>query len=364
MVIDICTTSMRGDAGTRILIQDEYLVATLLDCCRSWVNRYTPADYNSLSEYGFIGAFVCPYTLWLASEPQKNSKHDVLYRVFQQLTPPPSSYMPLCHHIFERTTLEECQSILHTFSSVLRIHGLPRLRASLWACALVHVEEPEIEQLLVDRNGRDEVRDFKLRLIDFVDEAEGEYSVSTPSTGGLQGKQNLGHSEIPYGAEEAPEGAQLASKPAITCQAESDECLLPGPPKRRKTSGYSHTTPERRSSLGSPHRLPFNDNPRKVKVYRCCQNQYHDSTSCSVCDPQPIPIQFTSLLSDAFSSRASLRMNGSGGRITSVHFDDSDDDDSVYGDEIGVKDLDLEQHAPSEDFLDLLRVTGASSPVR
>lgn len=387
MGIEACTSTMWRTSDSQIAIQNETFVEDILDNCCSWISRHRSRDDEDLSRYGFIDAIGCLYALWLVSGPRTIDKRDTLYALVQQTPPSSSTFTPICHGIFRTRSLDECENILQAFSYILYIHRLFQFRASLWACALYHVEEPEIEQILIGKSGQEQVRKFRLCLIERVDEAERECFAGAGNVA-LHGSGKSKDSEIPYGDDEVAGESSVHWdwEPTVGCwfrRNEGKQVHLPGPLKRRKVTEYSYLSGGL-APLGSPRRLRSNSGTGDLKSYHrnskiASQSQNRDSSNTPVEDRRLPPFQFTSLLSNALSSRTSLHGECPGAKrkdydekvsITLSRAVDTDDSDGSYTDgdgdvdNLSTKESDYGQHAPSEDYLDLFRITGTSSPIR
>ncbi|KAF9451284.1 hypothetical protein P691DRAFT_380521 [Macrolepiota fuliginosa MF-IS2] len=377
-------STLRQTSGSHVVIENESLIGDMLDHCRSWVSRFKTRDNEDLSGFGFIDAIVCFYTLWLVSGTRNVSKHDVLHILSQQILFSSTIFTPICNKILRERDLVECESILWTFSSVLQTHGLLRLNASFWACALYQVEQPEIEKALIDKAGREQVRKVRLRLTDYVDEAEGwcfAGAVDNPVPRGNREPVGPGATSQNDEAGETP--VQWVWEPAVGCWfrgGEGDQADLPGPPKRRKMARHSYPSSDSRTSSEAPSQS------RSTGVSR----RYHDdseiiphSQTCNSSHTPPVEdidrqpsFQFTSLLSNALSSRTNLRgehertkrqrCNSAGKMVAVARVTDSDGSDDGYavdsgdGDDLSLSELCYEEHASSEDFLDLFRLIDAS----
>jgi hypothetical protein len=128
------------------------------------------------------GAIACLATHWLSSCSILKSQTDSIVRRLREITPRSSTYVTLVTKTFAKLSLSLSQSKLRSFAMVLRLHGLLRLEASLWACALHHIELPAPEHLFESSNRMEEIREYRDCLIDLVDDAEHRcFGVDTPS---------------------------------------------------------------------------------------------------------------------------------------------------------------------------------------
>lgn len=375
---ETCLSSMERVSTRRLVFESITLVEDILDHCRARAFQSS----NDLLGSGFLDAIACLYTFWLVHEPRTISKHDVLYTLLQQSFPSSSTFTLVCLQILPFRSLDDCEDILCIFSSTLLHHGLPQLQASLWTCALYCVEQPEMERIIIDKNGREHVRKVRLRLVAHVEEAQSRCFAASP-----HGNRISLDAEIPYGDEEIT-GESLMKRergPTVACwfrRDESSEDHLPGPPKRRKTIKCPRPSFEEHLQSRPPYYIcssggaryskgnPFNrEAVQQRQEYRCAS---------------PVPpsvdenVSTTSLLHGTLPvkpslNREQLEMTEDRERgeviavVGTVDFDDSDDtctdEDEGDGDNLCVIGLD-QAHPPSEDFLDLFRITDTPSLVR
>lgn len=236
LCIEPCISSIRILSAHLLIFDHISLVEDLLDICRSTVPL---AGYDSLGST-LLDAIVCLYTLWLIYEPRKISKHDLLHQLLRRSSPSSSTFTLVSFQLLRLKSLNEYESILSIFSSTLLHNGFPRFQSSLWHCALYCIEESEMENLLVEKHGQEIFRQFRLRLISHVEEAENRCF-----TGNFhENKRPLG-AEISYGDEGVTQGFLDERHPnvALGCCAQRDDLAvdhLGGPSKRRKVESCPH----------------------------------------------------------------------------------------------------------------------------
>ena len=358
--VEVCTSPIRLTSEGLLSLQHQELLDTIVEHHRSCSYQTGTEDCDGNLPLHIHGdAVVCLYSLWLASGSRQPSPDDSLHTQVQQYSPPSSTFALLCSHLLRTKSLSECEEILVVLSSIFMNHNLPRLDASLWACALSHTEEKEIEQILIGKNERDSVRDFRSRLADCVDEAEKE--CFAPSRNGLI-------------SDEAPEiSNQDLDITSNWCWEASVECWFQ---KNARTQRDIQATPKRRKiSHLSPHKpiLPRSfrcsvtstaRNSASEESLLCFSTQNLDELKESfgnTSNTREAPASFISLLSNALSSRTSLRIEhhkaiqddlSDDSRAVSEEMDWNDDDSDT--DDISI------DHATSEDHLDLFRIPGTS----
>lgn len=142
-----------------------------------------PVDNGDILREDLQGAVVCLATLLLSSPFVLNLQADSIVNRLREITPRSSTYAILVPKIFAKLNINLGQSKLRYLAAILCLHGLLRLEASLWACALRHIELQTSEHLLGSSNGVEKIREFRDRLIELVDDAEHRcFGVDAPSS--------------------------------------------------------------------------------------------------------------------------------------------------------------------------------------
>ena len=118
------------------------------------------------------GAIVCLATYCLLSFFIPNLRADSIANRLREITPRSSTFATLITKTFATLSLDRGQSKLQSIAVILRLHDLPLLEASMWACALRQTELSTPKSLFGSGNGITEIRQYRDRLIDLVDEAE------------------------------------------------------------------------------------------------------------------------------------------------------------------------------------------------
>ncbi|KAF5351832.1 hypothetical protein D9756_007405 [Leucocoprinus leucothites] len=369
---EICMSPIQVVSEGLISLQNLEMLDHILEHYRSYSLQMEVIGHkDDFLTYTFSDAIACLYSLWLTDASRQINQDDALHIQLQRYLPPSLTFAPLCSHLFHTKSLGECEEILVALSSILMNNSLPRLNASLWACALSHIEDLEIEQKHVDKQGRESVRDFRLWLVDCVDEAEKDWFV-TP---------RRGIPSLPEGGGDSDQHFCSTSgwnwEASVGCWFRRDprsQDNVPATPKRRRVSRHSHPSPLTRKPL--PSADFFGYSPTNTTRYHstignddsCTSNRNHgdfDAPSRNTVDTIACktPVPFSSLLSNALSSRANLRFE----HQEPIRNSPGDSTNTASG-ESGESDLEIDSdvvtsHAPSEDHLDLFRIAG-TSPVQ
>jgi hypothetical protein len=372
---EICISSMRSVSDGLVSLKNQGFLNDIIYYYRSWVIQWrTEGSISFVHE--FDDGIACLYSLWLSSWPRQIRPDDVLHNHFQLYLPPSSTFTPICDHIFRTKSLNECEDVLLAFAAMVLHHNLPRLHASLWACALYHIEETEIEQIHMDKSGRKAFRDFGLRLVQYVDEAENGCFEETPRFEAFPARDDNDkrateiHISHPTWSWEASVGCWLRKD-------WDNQDDVPATPKRRKTTRDSDLQPDKPTSPTMLFRRV------SAQVERNSGTSTEDVSSCppthGTCDESYTHIddenqdhnRFFSILNNALSSRASLRQEGrkplrddhdnESHQATALprfeELAESDDTSDTDADDGACQDTD---YAPSEDYLDLFRIAGTS----
>lgn len=142
-------------------------------------------DAGSKSNRDLPDAIVClaTYCLSISSTLQliTTSEVNIIIKLLWEATPVTLTYSNLITRIFNKNpgiappfstpTLAECKQTLQKQALSLRSQHLLWLEASLWSCALRHIEQLDGKPG-VFRGSAEEVKEFREELIDSVDEAE------------------------------------------------------------------------------------------------------------------------------------------------------------------------------------------------
>lgn len=256
----------------------------------------------------------------------------------RRLVPETTAYSHLIHSVYSSGNLRDCHKMLHTYASALRSNGLLRLEASLWACALRHLERPGPDDIISNINPA-HLEDYRQRLIHIVDEAESR-CFGGPNPSLAMGSQSLPLNPI------QPEEGKLESLTPVTvlnCHWEWEsaigcwmrKCDTRSPPKKRRRMAVdvSCTVKEVRSSVN-----------HKRFVSPPLESPSHN---------------FSSLLADAFTKRANLHQKPTRRdsiRTSTVLTNDKHRPPSCPA-------LSRQDHLPSDDAMDLFTYP-QSSPSR
>jgi hypothetical protein len=231
------------------------------------------------------GAIVCLATLWLSSPFILNSQTDSIINRLREITPRSSTYVTLVTKIFVKLSLDLGQSKLWSFAAILRLHDLLHLEASLWACALCHIELPTPEHLFRSSN---KIREYRDHLIDLVDDAEHRcFGVGVPSPGSPHTPS--GHAKVDDSGSTAGRlNCEWQWEATLRCWVRKDN----GHPSFKKRRKIEHA--EALSLSGSRssclrHSAGITVHTRDMRL-----------------PLQPSSSNFTSLLVDAFSQRTVL----------------------------------------------------------
>ncbi|KAJ3574662.1 hypothetical protein NP233_g1628 [Leucocoprinus birnbaumii] len=368
---EICLSSMEMVSESLMRLQNPEMLNDLIGRLRSSSMQMVAEGCGSdPSFYAYSDAMACLYTLWLISGPRQIGQGDTFHMQIQRYFPPSSTFVPFCNHLLRTKSLSACRDVLAALSTTLMNHDLPRLRASLWACALAQIEEPEIEAQHIERYGRESVRDFRLWLVDSVDDAEKDcfatphikpFSVREPDTD--SGRSSGRASGWRW---EASVGCWFRSGP----RSQDD---VPVTPKRRKIFRHSYPSPRKPlfSARLSQHSFVTKSSTAGEDAGLCFLrgNPGDLGDSASVVRA---PVSFSSLLSNAVLSRSDIRISHEepfqniydNSRAAAAEESEESDDGSHTDDYDITNDFSIDgDHAPSEDHLDLFRIAG-TSPAR
>ena len=141
------------------------------------------------------GSIVCLATYWLSSPFILNSQKDRIVKKLKEITPRSSTYVTLATKSLAKSSLSFGQNKLRSFAMTLRLQDLLRLESSLWACALRHIECLASEHPFGSSNGMDEIRAYRDRLIELVDDAE-QRCFGVGSRSPETGQSSSGHAEV------------------------------------------------------------------------------------------------------------------------------------------------------------------------
>lgn len=360
--VEICTPSVFEGL---LSIQNQGLLDTIIEHHRS-CSYQTEAEGcgGNLLMPVHSSAVVCLYSLWLASGSRPPSSDDYLHIQVQQYRPSLSTFAPLCSHLLRTKSLSECRDILVVLSSIFESHNLPWLLASFLAYISSHIEEEEIEQLHIGGTGRDSVGDFKPWLADHMDEAKKKL-VTSHHNGSLSTGEASEMSDQNLDAM-----SDWCWEPFVRCWSQRNaqvQSNLPATPKRRR---ISHPLPHKpvlsksfRCSVTSATGNSAGKDNFICFLTRSPGEGGSDESFGNTANTCEKPVPFTSILSNALSSRTSLRIEHQ-----KAIQDDLADDGSASVEEMdwsgGDSDTDSHDanidHAESEDLLDLFKIAGTS----
>ena len=362
--VEICTPSVCVSEGL-LSIQSQELLDIIIERHRFCFYQTEAEDCDSnllLPVHGH--AIVCLYSLWLASGSHLPSSDDRLHIQVQQYRPSLSTFSPLCSLLLRTKSLSECRDILAVLSSIFESHNLPWLLASLLACISSHIEKGEIEQLHIDGTGKDSVGDFKSWLTDHMDEVKKK-SVTSHHNGTDEASEISDQNLDPM--SDWCWESHVGCWSQRNAQVRSD---LPATPKRRK---ISHPLPHkpvlsksfRCSVTSATGKSAGEDNFLCFLTRSPGEGEGEsDESSGNTANTCEEPVPFISLLSNALSSRTSLRIehqkaiqddpaDDGSPSVEEMDWDGDDSDTDSHGADV--------DHAESEDLLDLFKIPGASS---
>ncbi|KAF8629186.1 hypothetical protein AX17_005771 [Amanita inopinata Kibby_2008] len=149
-----------------------YFIPSLLDR----MTFLAQANFSSIGDLPaeLTNILTCLATYWLSTAHHDYTQYQVMHVVatLEKFKPKPTAYNLLMTKMLESCELPTFRTTLQSYTATLQSHSLLRLEASLWACALRHVESPEAEQMLSAGGTVDVVREFRVQLIHQVEEAE------------------------------------------------------------------------------------------------------------------------------------------------------------------------------------------------
>lgn len=246
-------------------------------------------------------------THWLRTSDSVNPT-DLSFVVnkLRKVVPHTSTYTRLVAKIFSSLSFAEGQEALHVFSQVLRSFGLLRLEASMLACTLRHIERSECERILLINNNVDQIRNYRHRLMDLVDDAEKRCFGRDPIA------SNLNMTPTPHDTLDRGD-REWQWEATIGCWVRNAQ---PSAKKKREVKGdhrlrsltfslrHSDRTSLRRGSWRQPTRSDSGSCLRRRS------DEYHSESTGEFNGTRPPLLSkqtnFVSLLADATSKRASL----------------------------------------------------------
>jgi len=341
-------------------IQNQELLDTIIEHHRSCLYKTEAEGYDGDSLMHVHGnAVVCLYSLWLASGSHPPSSDDYLHIQVQHYRPSLSTFAPFCSLLLNTKSLSECRDILVVLSSVFESHDLPWLVASLLACIFSLIEKGEIEQLHTGETGMYSVEDFRSWLADYMVKKEW---ISSHRNGLLS-------------TDEAPEindqnldaMSDWSWEPFVECWPQRTARVQSGFPATPKRPKVSHPPPHK-PVLSKSFRCSVTSatgNSAGEDNFLCflTRSPGESDESLDTVDTCEKPVPFISLLSNALSSRTSLRIEHqraiqddlADDRSASVEeMDWNGDDSDTDRHDAGI------DHAESEDLLDLFKIPRAS----
>ncbi|KAF5386022.1 hypothetical protein D9615_002404 [Tricholomella constricta] len=263
------------------------------------------------------GLLLCLATCWLASQTHSSVKARLVDHLREAL-PQASTFTPLVTKVFSRSDerLDTLRETIEDLASTLRSCGLLQLEASLWACALRHIELPAHESQLTNRNGITRIQSYRHELIGLVDDAEhrclGLRVLDLPHAVSLQ---KTGHPPFSLSSEYNLDGA-WEWEALVGCWIRRREDPMSDRKKRKLAHVQHHTAHARRI-----HPSPFSMGPKTPKSsvsfarlrvgtdsgpihLENVKDTYNDSEIG--CPLRSTSHNFSSLLSDAFTKRETL----------------------------------------------------------
>jgi hypothetical protein len=278
-------------------------------------------------------------TQWLVFFPMAAHTGRVVQSL-RRLVPETTAYSHLIHSVYSSGNLRDCHKMVHTYASALRSNGLLRLEASLWACALRHLERSGPDDVAISNINPARLEDYRQRLIHIVDEAESR------CFGGPNPSLPMGSQSLPFNLEEGKSeslktvmlNCHWEWESAIGCWMRKCDARSPQKKRRRMTVDVSCTAKEVRSSV-NPKRLV--SPPLDLLALTATQSPSHN---------------FSSLLADAFTKRANLHQKPT--RRDSIRTSTV-----VPNDKYAPPSLSRQDHLPSDDAMDLFTYP-QSSPSR
>lgn len=276
------------------------------------------ADNVGIPQADLQGAMVCLATHWLSSPFILDVQSDSIVNRLGEITPRSSTYVTLIAKTFARLSLSLGQRRLESFAAALRSQGLLHLEASLWSCALRHIEYPTPGCLLGPGIEVEEIGEYRDRLIDLVDEAEHRcFGVNAPSPSSSGRIQSSDANVDAFNDTTGGLGRQWQWEAMLRCWVRRDKdhpsvnkkrkvegakmsCLSDSPTFRLRRTARSHSATIGRTQNGYI-REPIAEDRRSS------QNGEETSTRDIRLPLEAWPSNFTSLLADAFSQRTALR---------------------------------------------------------
>lgn len=306
----------------------------------------TPTQALGISTLNLSTSVVKISTQWLVFFPMAAHTGRVVQSL-RRLVPETTAYSHLIHSVYSSGNLRDCHKMVHTYASALRSSGLLHLEASLWACALRHLERPGPDDTVISNIIPARLEDYRQRLIHIVDEAESR------CFGGPNPSLAMGFQPLPLNPIQPEEEGKSESltpvmlnchwewESAIGCWMRKYDSRSPPKKRRRMAVNVSCTVKEARSSVNPKRLVPP---PPGVLALTATQSPSHN---------------FSSLLADAFTKRARLHQKPTRRdliRTSAVVLNDKCRPPSCST-------LSKQDHLPSDDALDLFTYP-QSSPSR
>lgn len=318
MALDYLLSTDVSSESQNVAETSNAVLSCLLSILASGLH-HTNTSFDDLGAADSPGMILCLATHWLLNLNKASSSRlaSIIDRL-AEVSPPTSAYSPLMEKIFSESCLTNCQGKLDAATSILRSYGLMRLEASMWACALRQIELSTCERLLATCNSDEQIRKYRHRLIELVDEAENRCF-------------GLVQRDRPFAAPQTPRFKNQPSSKAAANQAMGAwrweamvGCWIRGTDnptsakKKRKISFLQCSSRRlRHRATHTPHKRiprlsldPSTRSSRPSKQTRGSHSENDDSTS-HVCDNLQTPLikrpsAFASRLSDAFAHRTVL----------------------------------------------------------
>ncbi|KAF8054161.1 hypothetical protein FPV67DRAFT_1188109 [Lyophyllum atratum] len=321
------------------------------------------------------GLLVCIATCCLASQSHNRLASVYLIDSLSDTVPQACTFTPLIAKVFSESAgrLNDFQQKLEHLASTLRASRLLLLEASLWACALRHIEHPMHERRLAACNGTVHIQNYRHQLIGLADDAEsrcfGHEAIETPRTvlsrsnGSLNNPSSSSRNHLNGAWEwEALVGCWIRKMEDPMSARKKRKIVHVQPHSQRihqseSLVGRKHASAPIASFGGSLGADVMKTHDAKVhRIHDACHHKQADSSL------RLTSIKFSSVISDALSKRASLHPTPT----TRIHSHSSrfpiHPSSSPSGGRLNDENL-HRAFPPSDDSLDLFAYS-SSSPIR
>ena len=141
---------------------------------------YAAANERAAAHLELPGTIICLATRCLSHSAALTSDPQSVIDLLREVIPTTSTYSSLIAQIFAPkptcppsiVKLDDCKETVRAHADALRSYRLLHLEASIWACALRHVELSEGERLVAVSASDKEIGVYRRELISLVDDAE------------------------------------------------------------------------------------------------------------------------------------------------------------------------------------------------